>query len=63
MLNYLLETRKTPPKIKSPPAMVKNVICSWMNAAAKITVIKGSANRNELATAALVWLMTLNQMK
>jgi len=42
---------------------VKSLIFSPRETVAKSTVISGSANINELVTAALTWFITWNQMK
>ena len=52
-----------PIRISSAPPIMKSVISSLMNIEANITVINGSAKRNELVAAALECFITWNQMK
>ena len=49
-------------KIRSPPAMMGVVSFSSINVTPSKTVTKGSANRNELVTAAPTRFIELNQM-
>ena len=50
-------------KISIPPKAARSVTSSSIRRAAKITVIIGSAKRNELVAAAVDRFMTWNQMK
>ena len=54
----MLITRKRPTRINRPPPITKIVICSLIAIAAKMTVINGSANRNELVAEALDCFIT-----
>jgi len=46
-----------------PPAAVKGVIVSPIRVVARSAVMRGSAKRKELKTAALTWFATWNHMK
>ena len=50
--------RYKPARIKNPPLMIKIVISSLIRILAKITVINGSAKRNELVVDAFVCFIT-----
>lgn len=55
---YFVVIRYKPARIKNPPPITKNVICSSIRIVAKITVINGSAKRNELVAEALDCFIT-----